>query len=299
MKNKPQYGKSNIISSAVLVLVMIAFLVFYIYPLFKGVMISFTDWNGMSNDYNYVGFDNYVKMFSDTRFQNAICVTLKYTSVLVVSCLVFGYVSAKGLSVFCKRRSFLLFVSFFPYVVTPVIVCILWSQLYVDVLPSIGKSLDISFLSHNVLANKDCAIFAVSVVDLWMLIPYTMILILSSLNSIPKELLEYAKLEGADGIKKLVYIELPYMLPSIGMIVTVIFSYAFTGLDTIMMLTAGGPGRSTETIYYVIYKNSTLEQRYGFGIAEGVFVSLLSIAVFVTISMFTNFKNDNDITMGT
>ncbi len=283
--------KKNHLSVISLICILVLFSIFFIIPMLNGLFISFTDWNGLSRDYSFSGLDNYIRMFHDIRFLDSLKVTIKYAFILLTFSIVLGYISAKTIHKRKKSKSSLLFVSFFPYIVTPVVACILWNQIFISLLPSLGEVLGIELLQHNLLADKATALYAVAFVDLWMLIPYTMLLLLSSLNSIPKELIECAKLEGASSWVILRHIELPYILPSLGMIVTVVVSYALTHIDTIMTLTSGGPGRVTETLYYTIYKNSIMEQRYAYGLAEGIVVAIISILVFVIISKLTNNKN--------
>ena len=80
------------------------------------------------------------------------------------------------------------------------------------------------------------------------------------------------------------------------MLTTIIISYGLTHIDTIMTLTSGGPGRSTETLYYVIYKNST--GNYAYALAEGIVVAIISIIVFLVINKFTNSKNISEQSKG-
>ena len=277
------------------VILAIFFIVFFT-PLISGLIVSFTDWNGMAKSFEFVGIDNYVKMFSDSRFAKAAGVTIRYALILLVFSILIGYIVAKTIKNKHRTKAPMLFISFFPYVVTPIIVCVLWNQLFANLIPSVGQALNIDLLKTNLLAKSDTAIWAVSFVDLWMLIPYSMLLILSSLNAIPTDLIEYAELENASRWKQFRYIEFPFLLPAFAMITTIIISYALTNIDTIMALTAGGPGRSTETMYYVIYKNSTFE--YSYGLAEGIIVSLVSIAVFILINRLTNSKETRDVSYG-
>lgn len=280
------------------IILLSVFAIVYFVPVICGIIVSFTDWNGMSSEFSFIGFENYVKMFSDSRFRNAVWITTQYALILLLFSILFGYVIARTIKESQKAKSAMLFIAFFPYVITPVIVCVLWNQLFINLIPIMGKALNIDILKTNLLANKSTAIWAVAFVDLWMLVPYAMLLILSSLTSIPTDLIEYAKLEKANRWKIFRYIELPYLLPTFGMISTIIISYALTHIDTIMTLTAGGPGRSTETLYYIVYKNSTLEQRYAYGLAEGMVVSAISMFVFIIISKFTNSKNAEGVFYG-
>lgn len=166
----------------IFVILVSALFIAYCVPVISGVIVSFTDWNGMTSTYSFVGFSNYVKMFSDTRLKNAADVTIRYAVILLTFSIFFGYTIAHIIKSSHKGKSGILFISFFPYIVTPVIVCVLWNQLFINILPQIGKLLKLDFLKVNLLSNSSSAIWAVAFVDLWMLIPYAMLLTLSALG---------------------------------------------------------------------------------------------------------------------
>ena len=284
------------IPTFLLILMLSVFTIVFIVPMIWGVLISFTDWNGLSKEYNIIGIDNYVKMFQDTRFLDSLEVTIRYMLILLSCTLVLGYLNAKAIQKLRRFKSGALFVSFFPYVITPVVACILWNQLYIGFVPEIGEFLGIEILQTNLLSNQETALLAVAFVDLWILVPYATLLFSSSLNSIPLEIIEYAQVEGASSLQIAWRIESPYIYSTVGMLTTIITSYAFTHIDTLMTLTSGGPGRVTETLYYTIYKNSTLEQKYAYGLAEGLVVAVFSIFVFLIVNKFTNGKHLDVIT---
>ena len=286
----------SLVASIILVAVLLMFLLFFVIPFVYGVFISFTDWDGIAPEYKINGFENYTRMFQDQRFQNSIIVTIKYALVLLTFSLLLGYFSAKAINKLSCFRSPVLFLSFLPYMITPVISCVLWNQMYIGLFPELGKLFEIDFLKTNLLSNPDIALYAVSIVDLWMLIPYAMLLFNSALNSIPYELIESAKLEGATSIKLAWYIEFPHLLSTIGMLTIMIISRAITNIDTILTLTSGGPVRSTETLYYLVYRSSTEELHYAYGMAEGVIVSIFSIFVYFIINKLVIGKYANDIT---
>lgn len=288
--------KKKDMAIVILIVLLAIFFIVYFTPLISGIIISLTDWNGMSKDFNFVGFDNYKKMFSDARFAKAAGVTGRYALILLCFSILFGYIIAKAIKSRRKKKAPMLLIAFFPYVVTPIVVCVLWNQLFTNLVPLIGENLNIDYLKINLLAKGNTALWAVSFVDLWMLIPYSMLLILSALNAIPSDLLEYAELENASKWKQFRYIEFPFLLPSFAMIGTIVISYALMNIETIMALTAGGPGRSTETMYYIVYKNSTFD--FSYGLAEGIVVSLVSITVFIIINRLTNSKEKRDVSYG-
>lgn len=288
----------NKIADSIFFLLTLAFIVLFLIPILFGLFISFTDWMGVTDSYNFIGIENYNKFLENTRFESAVFTTIKYIMMLLPASLVFGYINASFLNKLKKLKATVAFLTFFPYIMTPVTVSLIWNQIYQKMIVAIGKLLDLSILSTNLLSNSKTALWAVSIVDLWILIPYTTLLFYSSLSLISQNQINAAILDGAKPSDIFFYIKLPYMLPTIGTVTTVIFSYCLTSVDTIMALTTGGPGRTTETLYYVVYQNSVADKRYGYGAAEGIALSLVSIGVYFVISKITNNFRIRQLSLG-
>ena len=283
------------ISTVFIFIVLFIFVVFFIMPLLLGVFISFTDWDGIQKGFNLTGFNNYIDMIRDNRFINSTITTIKYFCILLFGSIVFGFINAKAISKVPAIESPALFFTFFPYIITPVIVSILWNQMFINLFPEIGKKTGISFLETNVLSNPNYALLAIGIVDLWILIPFSMILFYSALQTIPENLRDAAKLDGANNPKILFYIEVPYLLPTVGMIIVLVLSRALTNIESIMVLTSGGPMRATETVYYTIFRNSTEELHYAYGLAEGIVVSIVIIIVYSLVQKYIISKHLDDL----
>ena len=269
--------------------ILIAFTIFVYLPVIDGLSISFTDWNGLSFDRNYVGFDNYVNLVRDRRFGETMLITLRYTVTIVIGTIGLGYfVSLLLLQM--KKQNVYLSVLFFPHLLMSVVGCILWEQIYNGFLPSIGKSLGLSLIRRNLLAQKDTAILAVAIADLWRLVPYAILLIFTSLKAVSSDLIDTAEMEGANKFQILWHVQLPQTLSTLGIILTTAVTHGLTAIDTILIMTGGGPARATETLYFVVYKNSFMRQKFGYGLAQGVILALLSVLIFVLIDMTLNRK---------
>lgn len=286
---------TNKVPELLLLAILTGFFTMFVGPVVNGIAISFTDWNGLAFKYNYIGFSNYKAMFSDKRFLAAVTVTLWYAMILTVGGFILGYLAAYVVRCLRRTRSLIMTITFFPYMIMPVVACIIWNQMFGGLLPIIGKNLNIGWLQANLLAVPQSALFVVAAVDLWMLVPYVMLLLLAALNAIPEELMEYARLEGASWYQRLVHIELPYLNVAIGTLLIILLSYAMTHIDTLMTLTSGGPDHSTETIYYIIYKNSFVAQKYAFGLAESMTLSTVCIVLLLAINVMFNNRNLSDM----
>jgi raffinose/stachyose/melibiose transport system permease protein len=270
----------------------------FIYPLVNGILLSLTDWNGYSTTYDFVGIDNYLKIFQDPRFNNSLKITIKYLSIIAICPIVFGYISSSYLLLLKGKiqvlaRTILLF----PFALTPVIVGAMWDQIYYKFFPWIGKLLSIPFLEHNLLSNPKTALFAVAFVDCWTLLPLATILFLAALESIPKDVICAAMLDGANEFNIFLYIKLPYLSSTLVILFLMYAKYALTSIDLIITLTGGGPGRYTETFYYLVYKNSSLEQKYSYGLAEGLFISFIILCIFMVFERTILRKNNDIVTM--
>jgi raffinose/stachyose/melibiose transport system permease protein len=216
-------------------------------------------------------------------------ITLRYTVTIVIGTIGFGYfVSLLLLQM--KKQNVYLSVLFFPHLLMSVVGCILWEQIYNGFLPSIGKSLGLSLIRRNLLAQKDTAIFAVAIADLWRLVPYAILLIFTSLRAVSLDLIDTAEMEGANKFQILWHVQLPQTLSTLGIILTTAVTHGLTAIDTILIMTGGGPARATETLYFVVYKNSFMRQKFGYGLAQGVILALLSVLIFVLIDMTLNRK---------
>lgn len=266
-------------------------LVFF-YPLINGIKLSFTDWNGYSNTYKFIGIANYSNIFQDARFNGSLKITAMYLFVIVLCTISFGYISATCLlNIRGKNQVAVRAILFFPFALTPVVIGAMWDQIYYKFFPSIGELLNIAFLEHNLLSDPKTAIFAVAFVDCWKLLPLATILFVAALESIPKELIYAAMLDGANDFKIFLNIKTPFLLSTLSILLLMFAKYALTSIDLIMTLTGGGPGRHTETFYYLVYRNSSLEKKYSYGLAEGIFISCIVICIFVLVWRFVLRKN--------
>lgn len=287
-------SKANTIDLLILPAVII-YTLLLIYPLLSGVILSFTDWNGFSGSYNFIGVENYTKIFQDSRLNASLAITAKYLTVIVVLPIVFGYISALCLLQLKGKIQILIrTILLFPFALTPVIVGAMWNQIYYEFLPLIGKLFAAPSLQQNWLSNPKTALYAVAFVNCWTLLPLSTILFLAALESIPKDIIYAAMLDGANEFRVFLHIKIPYLLSTVTILLLMFAKEALTSIDLIMILTGGGPGRDTETFYYLVYRNSSLEHLYSYGLAEGLSISCIIICLYVLIER-TALKNNNDL----
>ena len=258
----------------------IAYCVFLIFPILMGVYYSFMDWNGISKSYNFIGFANYAKLFTDKKFGEALLFNFRYTIMLIVGVVVISVVLALLLNKEFKGRSFFRTLYFLPAVLSMITVSLVFKQVFFYVLPAIGKALGIEALSTNILASKQNAIYGVLFVHLWQGVALPTLLFLAGLQTIPTELYEAAAIDGANGWQQFKHITVAYLIPTLSVVLVLLVKQGLMVFDYVKSMTAGGPGTATQTIALLIYNNGFERNRYSYSIAQaiatGVIIALIS-----------------------
>ena len=258
----------------------IAYCVFLIFPILMGIYYSFMDWNGISKSYNFIGFANYAKLFTDKKFGEALLFNFRYTIMLIVGVVVISVVLALLLNKEFKGRSFFRTLYFLPAVLSMITVSLVFKQVFFYVMPAIGKALGIEALSTNILASKQNAIYGVLFVHLWQGVALPTLLFLAGLQTIPTELYEAAAIDGANGWQQFKHITVAYLIPTLSVVLVLLVKQGLMVFDYVKSMTAGGPGTATQTIALLIYNNGFERNRYSYSIAQaiatGVIIALIS-----------------------
>ena len=258
----------------------IAYCVFLIFPILMGIYYSFMDWNGISKSYNFIGFANYAKLFTDKKFGEALLFNFRYTIMLIIGVVVISVVLALLLNKEFKGRSFFRTLYFLPAVLSMITVSLVFKQVFFYVLPAIGKALGVEALSTNILASKQNAIYGVLFVHLWQGVALPTLLFLAGLQTIPTELYEAAAIDGANGWQQFKHITVAYLIPTLSVVLVLLVKQGLMVFDYVKSMTAGGPGTATQTIALLIYNNGFERNRYSYSIAQaiatGVIIALIS-----------------------
>ena len=262
----------------------IAYCVVLIFPILMGIYYSFMDWNGISKSYNFIGFANYAKLFTDKKFGEALLFNFRYTIMLIIGVVVISVVLALLLNKEFKGRSFFRTLYFLPAVLSMITVSLVFKQVFFYVMPAIGKALGIEALSTNILASKQNAIYGVLFVHLWQGVALPTLLFLAGLQTIPTELYEAAAIDGANGWQQFKHITVAYLIPTLSVVLVLLVKQGLMVFDYVKSMTAGGPGTATQTIALLIYNNGFERNRYSYSIAQAIATGLI-IAVISAIQI--------------
>ncbi len=257
---------------------VILYIVFMMIPFVKGIFYSFTDWNGIAKKFSFIGIKNFVDIMGDHRIIGSISFTIRYTITLMILTTIISLFFAILLNRDMKLRGLMRTVYFFPAVLSMIVIGLIFNQIFLNVLPEIGKTLNIEFLSHNILANKTGAFWGLLFVNLWQGLAIPTVLFLAGLQSVPAELIDAASIDGATSWKRFWSIKFPYLIPAMNMVIILSLKGGLTSFDHIMAITQGGPNKATESVGLLIY-------RYAFSEFKFSYANALAVVLFILIGI--------------
>lgn len=270
---------------------LLFFIIIQIIPFFMGVYYSFTSWNGVSSAVEWVGFENYVKIFTDDmKFFNSFLFTTKFMFAAVFISNIIGFGFALLLNAALKTKNILRTVFFIPNVIGGLLLGFIWQFIFVKGFASIGNMTDIGFFKLPWLGDETTAFWGIVIVFAWQISGYMMVIYIAALQGVDTSLLEAAKIDGASNWAMLTKIIIPLILPAFTICFFLTISMAFKIFDLNLSLTGGGPFNSTESVAINIYQEAFMNNRYGLGTAKSILFFIV-VAVFTTVQVtFTKKK---------
>lgn len=234
---------------------LIAFSFAFIIPFVMGVYLSFCKFKTITNA-QFVGLENYIKIFADKDFVNAFGFTLKFSVVSIVTINVFAFILALALTRKIKGTNLFRTVFFMPNLIGGIILGYIWQQMINAVLLKYETTL---------VANPTYGFWGLIILMNWQMIGYMMIIYVAGLQNVPTDLIEAAEIDGATSLQTLFKVKIPMVMPSITICLFLTVSNSFKLFDQNLALTAGAPSKKTAMLALDIY--STFYGRSGF---EGV-----------------------------
>lgn len=258
------------------------FTIFVIGPLLSSFYYSFTDWNGFSSDYRFVGFDNFAKIATDRLFLQATVNTTFWMIVAIILPTALGL----GLALLLDSRVFgaRFFKSIFylPICLSAVIVGQIWIWIYQPdwgLLNTIIANITGEKYNHAWLAKPDTALWSVIVAWSWQQTGLSMVIYLAGLTAIQAELLEACELDGANTWQRIRLVVLPLLTPSTVVVIALSVINSLKGFDILYIMTGGGPFNSSDTLAMHMYNESFKKYLMGYGSAISVVLFLIAMAI--------------------
>lgn len=258
-----------------------AFVVFLMWPLFKGLWMSAHDWNPLlPSESDWIGIQNYVELMSDPFFWNALWNTIYFVILTVPAMVVLSLALALGVNRNVKGKRVLRTIYFSPYVLTIAVVAIVWLEFLSTDFGPINYYLDLLFgIRLEWLTSELLAMPSLAATTIWWLLGFNFIILLAARQNIPGRLYEAARLDGANSWRQFRDITLPQMRNALLFVVIIQFIYQFQVFGQPYVMTGGGPAESTRTIVYYLYQAAFNQQSYGYAAAIGYILFAILVGV--------------------
>jgi multiple sugar transport system permease protein len=260
----------------------LGFLIFTLVPVVCAFLLSFAKWD-TSNPIEFVKFNNYLKMLNNETFKISLLNTLYYTVFTVPLTMVCSLGIAMILNQKIKCIKLFRAAFFFPYIISLIAVAIIWNAILHPTMGPVNNFLMSLGIKNppGWTASTTWAMPSVIIASVWRQMGYFMVIYLAGLQNIPNDLYEAAELDGASSWGKFKSITLPMLTPTTFFVSVMMVISSFKVFDMILVMTEGGPGRSTNVLVYHIYNEAFLNFRFGYASAVSMvlFVLVLSITL--------------------
>lgn len=268
--------------------------IFFLYPTVSALFYSFTDWDGLSDTFQFIGTQNYERALTgDSVFRKTVGNNMKFMLMVVIfqtlAALVFALIVLKN----TKTNLFLRALYFFPTILSSVSVAFIWSFIYDPSLGILNKLLELvglDFLQQNWLGNSDIAIYSLAITQIWFHAGQMLIIFVAGLQAIPEDLYEVAKIEGASKWQTFSKVTWPLLAPSATIVIAYTTIQSFKAFDLVFAMTGGGPNNSTEIIATYIF--DVAFRSYNFGYASSISVLFMIIIALITFLQFKALRSD-------
>lgn len=260
---------------------LILYGLFFVIPSVMGFYYAFTDWNSYTTEINWVGLKNFDTIFAlDKGYVNFI----KNTIIFTIATILLKTVIALGLAVLLTegvRRLTNIYraIIYLPAVLPVLVVSLIFKSILnpaTGLLNTVLRSAGLDFLAQKWLVDLHWALPSVIGVDTWRGVGYIMVILIAGLQTIPKDYFEAAAIDGANKWQSFLYIKLPLLMPVLTVTTVLNLLYGLKVFDIIFVLTNGGPGRATDTVYTAVFQDFS-KGRYGVATALSSLLFLVMI----------------------
>ena len=270
---------------------LIHLILFIVFPVVFSVVLTFYKWNIISQ-MQYVGFDNFIRLFQDRLFWKAIVNTFIFLTIHIPLQIIIALTLAYFLNQRMLFKGFFRAAFFLPFIISGVVITILWQQLYGYDAGLINKLLiEIGLGKVAWLTNKNIAMISIAIMATWKNVGLYVILFLVGLQTVPQTYYEAADVEGASQWQKFWHITLPVINPTIFMVIILSTIGGFSLFIEPYIMTSGGPLNNTLSVMLYIYKQAFEFYHMGYAATLGIFASAI-IMIVVVIQKYTIEKND-------
>ena len=281
---KKERKRKERIAFVIFVIPALAFVLFATdIPFIMNLYYSFYDWNGIGSKITFVGLKNFRKIFThDALFWKSAVFTLQYTIVYVVIVNIVSLVVAFMLSKENKPSEIGRAFYYVPFIISLTAISLIWKFLLGPSFDSLYQLTGWAIFNWSWLGVPSLAFVVIIVMTVWQNVGFYMINYIAGIVTVPSELMEAARIDGAGKWQSFHKVMLPLMMPAVSICVLTSMTFGFKLFDVIMVFTKGGPANSTISVAYNIYKEAFVSNKYGLATAKSlIFVTFILIITFI------------------
>ena len=261
------------------------YVAFLLYPIASSLVTSFTDRNPLRADSTFIGLDNYRQLFTDAR----LLASLRFTIVVVIAVTIVSNVVGLGFALLLNRPSLgyrlMRTLIFIPQVLSGVIVAFIWRSILTQngLLNTSLRSIGLADQPISWIGTPDLALLSVCVVVSWATIAFATVVYVAALQSVPGELYEAARIDGANALGRFRFVTLPMIAPGMTISIVLCLITTFKLYDVIAVLTGGGPANTTQTTAFYLITVAFTTNRFGY--ASAIAILLLVATTVIAYSL--------------
>ena len=275
--------RRNIFPYLVIAPTTLYLLIFTVLPLLNEVHLSFTNAELVNpNGGDAVGLNNYARLLGSEKFWNSLLITLLYTLITVLFAVGLGSVGAILMNTKFKGLALVRALVTVPWAIPTVASALIFGWIYDSESGVLNKATQLLGLGrHGWLDHTQTALLSVLVATIWAVFPIVLLVVLASLQSVPRELQEATWLDGAGSFQSFRAVTLPHIMPTVAIMTLLMTIWSIRRFEIIYLLTGGGPLDSTNTLVVNVYRTAFQNQQLGRAAAIGVLGLLLSLVITV------------------
>lgn len=255
------------------------FAFFMVLPVIAVIGLAFSNWTGFNvHDVSYAGLSNFRALPHDEIFVRALLHTVAFVALTTVALNVLGFAFAMLINTRVQGHDFLRIAMFVPLALSPVITGVIWQQMLgpYGLINSLLKSLHLVSSPIQFLGDPSLAFWTVIAASIWQYSGYNMLLYYSGMQSLPKERLEAASIDGAGSIARFRHIIVPYMRPVMAVVIVLNLIGGWKVFELVYVLTNGGPNHSTEVLSTYLYQQAFTISANGYASAIALVIVVLA-----------------------
>jgi len=260
---------------------LILFSIFFIRATISSVRLSFFDWRLLRPDITFIGIGNYVELFNDSIWWDAVQNTLFFAIMTVIGATIFGLAAAIAVTRPIRGGEFFRVLFYVPQLMSVGAIGLVWNWLLNTQFGTINYFLSfIGIMPVNWLGNPDIVMQSLSMVTIWWTFGFPMLIYIAGLQNIPEQLYEAARIDGANAWQTFVFITLPLLRPAILFVMVTGFIGHFQVFGQPQIITAGGgPGRASWTVIIYLFQNAWVAFRMGYGTAIAMVIAMIMAVI--------------------